>query len=93
MTTRARKSSPQEDSILSQVVPIDAVLILNAYWEPLDFELPKLGDKGPWRRWIDTALDSPTDIVPWQEATGVQAESYRAQARSVAMLFGGRSSA
>ena len=45
-------------------------LILNAYWEPLDFELPPVGDggAGPWRRWIDTALESPQDIVPWQTA-------------------------
>ena len=41
-------------------------LILNAYWEPLDFELPRLTGGDPWRRWIDTALDSPHDIVPWQ---------------------------
>ena len=31
-------------------------LILNAYWEPLDFELPSVADGGDaWRRWIDTA--------------------------------------
>ncbi len=33
-------------------------LILNGYWDSLDFELPKLGS-GSWRRWIDTALDTP----------------------------------
>jgi hypothetical protein len=40
-------------------------MILNAYWEPLEFELPQTGKHGagPWRRWIDTALDSPYDIV------------------------------
>ena len=45
-------------------------LILNAYWEPLDFELPPAGDGGAssWRRWIDTSLDSPQDIVPWETA-------------------------
>ena len=43
--------------------------ILNAYWEPLNFELPKPedGERASWRRWIDTSLDSPHDIVPWQE--------------------------
>ena len=45
-------------------------LILNAYWEPLEFELPDLGDGCSWRRWIDTALDSPHDIVPWQDGAG-----------------------
>ena len=42
-------------------------LILNAYWEPLEFELPRDSDGHPWRRWIDTGLDSPHDIVPWQD--------------------------
>ena len=38
--------------------------ILNAYWEPLEFELPPVhGGETQWRRWIDTALDSPHDIV------------------------------
>ena len=33
-------------------------LILNAYWEPLDFELPprQSGVELSWRRWIDTSL-------------------------------------
>jgi glycogen operon protein len=64
-------------------------LILNAYWEPLTFELPVLEDGAAWRRWIDTALDSPQDIVPWREAPAVPGNSYRAQARSVVMLFAG----
>jgi isoamylase len=64
-------------------------LILNVYWEPLDFELPSEDErKGKtWRRWIDTALDSPRDIVPWQEAVPVSAQTYRAEARSVVVLF------
>ena len=61
--------------------------ILNAYWEPLDFELPSLSEGNPWRRWIDTALDSPSDIVPWQSAPAVSGGSYRAGARSVVMLY------
>ena len=64
-------------------------LILNAYWEPLEFELPPVGDGGPssWRRWIDTALESPQDIVPWQTAPSLSGNSYRAAARSVVVLF------
>jgi glycogen operon protein len=62
---------------------------LNAYWEPLVFELPPPGDgsHGPWRRWIDTALDSPNDVVPWREARPVEGNTYRVEARSVVMLF------
>src|SRR5438477_464963 len=39
-----------------------------------------------WRRWIDTALDSPHVIVPWQSPVPVAADTYRAQARSVVVL-------
>jgi len=60
--------------------------ILNAYWEPLNFELPKL-ESNRWRRWIDTGLDSPNDIVPWQSAPIVSDDSYRVEARSVVLLF------
>ena len=64
-------------------------MILNAYWEPLDFELsPAGGKKGnQWRRWIDTSLDSPHDIVEWQASQGVAGVTYRAEARSVVVLF------
>jgi isoamylase len=62
-------------------------MILNAYWEALDFELPRL--ENPWRRWIDTAVDSPHDIVPWETAESVPGYSYLAEARSVVMLFAG----
>ncbi|TWU10839.1 glycogen debranching protein GlgX [Allorhodopirellula heiligendammensis] len=60
--------------------------ILNAYWEPLTFELPAL-ESGHWRRWIDTALDSPADIVPWEQAVEVTSNHYLAAARSVVLLY------
>ena len=64
-------------------------MILNAYWEPLEFELPAAanGRAGSWHRWIDTAFESPDDIVPWQTATMLSGNAYRAEARSVVVLF------
>ena len=64
-------------------------LILNAYWELLEFDLPPIGDggAGPWRRWIDTALESPQDIVPWQVAPAWPDNTYRTAAHSAVMLF------
>ena len=40
-----------------------AHVICNAYWEPLEFELPDPGVVGSWRRLIDTDLASPDDLV------------------------------
>jgi glycogen operon protein len=64
-------------------------LIGSAYWEPLDFELPPVhsSSKDPWRRWIDTTLDSPQDIVSWPEATSVPGFSYPVGPRSVVVLY------
>ena len=65
-------------------------MILNAYWQPLDFELPRLDSTGenPWHRWIDTALDSPHDILEWAKAEPLHGYNYRAESRSVVMLYG-----
>jgi glycogen operon protein len=65
-----------------------AHFLFNAYWEPLAFELPPLAGSGldRWRRWIDTALDSPHDIVRWEAASPIPGSVYRAEARSVVVL-------
>jgi glycogen operon protein len=73
-------------------VPKDGLLVhamLNAYWEPLTFELPPLGprEQGRWRRWIDTFLASPADIVEISEAKEIGATSYRVAPHSVAVLI------
>jgi glycogen operon protein len=63
-------------------------IILNAFREPLEFELPQAGDENQkWRRWIDTSLDSPDDIIEWPSAPGLSASSYKAAARSIVVLF------
>jgi glycogen operon protein len=63
-------------------------LILNAYWETLEFALPRnLDGTQVWRRWIDTSLDSPNDIVDWSDAAEVRSSPYQAAGRSVAVLF------
>jgi glycogen operon protein len=62
-------------------------LVMNAYWEPLEFALPAAEGARPWRRWIDTSLQSPEDIVPWQTAPVHAARAYRARPRSVIVLW------
>ncbi len=62
--------------------------MLNAYWDPLTFEVPPApqpGERG-WRRVIDTALPSPDDFIPWEGAPRVTSTSYLVQPRSMALL-------
>jgi glycogen operon protein len=63
-------------------------VMLNAYWEPLRFEVPRGGEAGAggWRRWIDTSLPSPEDVVEWEKAPIVLGASHLVQARSLAVL-------
>jgi len=64
-------------------------VILNAYWEPLQFELPPvvgwLGTE--WRRMIDTALDAPADFCELPGAPVVHGAAYVAQPRSTVVLM------
>jgi glycogen operon protein len=65
-------------------------IMFNAYWEPLEFELPTLGDgTGSWWRWIDTALDAPDEICGWSEEKPVPGTKYRTGAQSVVVLIAG----
>ena len=61
----------------------------NAYWEALDFELPAAPETAVsgWRRWIDTALEAPEDIVDPPAAPPVPGTQYRVMPRSVAALL------
>jgi glycogen operon protein len=61
--------------------------MLNAYWEPLTFELPPSAEcQQAWRRCIDTALESPADISPWESASVITQATYVVQPRSVVLL-------
>jgi len=61
-------------------------LIFNAYWEPLEFELPVTkGDR--WHRLIDTSLETPHDIMEWAYAPPVTTYTYKAGPRSVVVLY------
>ena len=63
-------------------------LIINAYWEVLEFEIPPSGDAhAAWRRIIDTSLDSPDDVCAWPYAPTVQSSTYVVQPRSVVLLI------
>ncbi len=61
--------------------------MLNAYWEPLTFQLPAAGAAGrKWLRWIDTSLPAPDDIRAWESAPAVLEAAYTVAPRSMAFL-------
>jgi glycogen operon protein len=67
---------------------LDVYLILNAYWEPLRFELPLApeDESRPWRRWLDTFLEPPDDICVFSNAPLVGSSSYLVNPRSIVAL-------
>ena len=62
-------------------------LIMNAYWDALDFEVPPLepGVEG-WRRIFDTSLEAAVDLTLINIAPSVDSPTYRAGPRSVVVL-------
>jgi isoamylase len=70
-------------------LPIQLHLMTNAYWEALDFDLPAVPETAAsgWQRWIDTALESPEDILDLPAAPLVKGKQYRVMPRSFAALF------
>ena len=64
-------------------------LMFNAYWDALDFDLPTVPATAGsgWQRWIDTARESPEDIMDLPAAPLVPANQYHVMPRSVAVLF------
>jgi glycogen operon protein len=68
--------------------PVSTHLMVNAYWEPLEFEVPPLDDpREQWRRCIDTYRDAPDDIRDWSEAPALQGRTCRVEPRSLVLLF------
>jgi isoamylase len=65
----------------------DVYAIINAYWEPLNFELPTLSGGRQWRRWVDTSRESPEDIVPWRASPSLSCKEYHVGSRSVVVLL------
>jgi glycogen operon protein len=62
-------------------------LIVNAYSEALEFEIPAPGQThAAWRRTIDTSLDSPDDVCGWAEGQTIPGPTYVVQPHSVVLL-------
>ncbi len=61
-------------------------VILNMYFDALDFELPSLHPGRKWNRLIDTSMPSPEDFADDSSRHPVEGKTYRAQPRSVVVL-------
>lgn len=66
----------------------DIYAMINAWWEPLEFGIHE-SSAGDWKRVVDTARDSPDDIVDEADAPTVSATTYRVGGRSVVVLVRG----
>jgi isoamylase len=68
--------------------PLLLHVIINAYWEALEFEIPPLDQPHEsWRRCVDTYLDPPEDICRWTNAQSIQRSTCLVQPRSVVLLL------
>jgi isoamylase len=64
----------------------DIHVMLNMYWENLDFEVPCIKGR-KWYKVVDTALASPMDIVEPCEEVVVSGNNYIVKDRSVVLLI------
>lgn len=60
--------------------------MVNGFWGDLQFEVPTPGPSH-WRRWVDTSLPSPEDIVDYAAAPECRGGSYLVKARSIVFLL------
>ena len=61
-------------------------IMLNAYWDALEFELPSVPARPGWKRVVDTWLAAPEDISHPDSAPAVSGNHYLVQPRSLVVL-------
>jgi isoamylase len=74
-------------TIRSLYEKIEYHFIINAFHESLRFQLPIPTSGKPWKRWIDTSLESPDDICHWYHATPVNDNEYNVSDHSIVVLI------
>jgi glycogen operon protein len=60
-------------------------IMMNMYWEPLKFEIPKY-EGLTWHRTIDTSLPSPNDISKLEDSPTIADSGYIVNDRSIVVL-------
>lgn len=66
----------------------DVHVMMNMYWEPLQFAVPAVKGRR-WFRFADTALPSPQDVAQTDHATAYSEYTYRVGDRSIVILVSG----
>ena len=61
-------------------------VMINAYWEPLTFEIPELTTE-KWRLLINTANPSPDDFYSIKKDPVIHENTYKVSNRSIVVLF------
>jgi glycogen operon protein len=62
-------------------------LMINAYWEPLTFAIPRLDERySAWRCCVDTFRPAPHDARAWSDAEAVRSATSVVQPRSIVVL-------
>ncbi len=65
-------------------------VMLNAFWEPLEFELPTTDVGHQWMRVVDTYRESPNDFSDPPDELSGEPQHFTCQARSAVVLVSGR---
>jgi isoamylase len=73
-------------SLISLKGKMETHLCINGYTGDLLFEIPGAEESKPWKRWIDTSLESPENIFHWDEAPIIQSPEYNVMAHSIVVL-------
>ena len=60
-------------------------IMMNMHWDAVEFQVPRY-DGLTWRRTLDTAQNSPQDILPIEEAPIFEGNSYLVTGRSIVAL-------
>lgn len=63
-------------------------VMLNSYWEPMKFELPRLFSGERWHRIVDTGLPAPEDFSELEKAPKINGNFYLLDSRSAGLLMG-----
>ncbi len=64
----------------------DLYVMINAYWDAVQFPIPSPGD---WRRIVDTSLTTPADVVADANAPPVVGATYAVAPRSTVVMASG----